>query len=270
MELGEKLRQARMEAGLSQRQLCGEAITRNMLSQIEHGTAKPSMGTLQYLASRLGKPVSFFLEEDAVHSPNKAVMESARRLYDAGEFAGAVLVLETYRAPDEIYDRERQLLEILTLLALAEQMIGEGREPYARELLEKAAALGAEAAYYSDELERRRLLLLGRIRGQKVCGLLPGLDEELLLRAEDALAAGITERAVHLLEAAQDRESPRWCFLRGESHMAQKEYQEAAKCFHGAESMYPKETAGKLETCYRELEDFKRAYEYACKQKEKL
>ena len=32
MELGEKLKQARLEAGLSQRQLCGEEITRNMLS----------------------------------------------------------------------------------------------------------------------------------------------------------------------------------------------------------------------------------------------
>ena len=43
MELGEKLRQARMEAGLSQRQLCGDVITRNMLSQIENGAARPSM-----------------------------------------------------------------------------------------------------------------------------------------------------------------------------------------------------------------------------------
>ena len=39
MELGEKLRQARLAAGLSQRQLCGDVITRNMLSQIESGAA---------------------------------------------------------------------------------------------------------------------------------------------------------------------------------------------------------------------------------------
>ena len=54
MSLGEKLRQARLEAGLSQRALCGEEITRNMLSQIEHGTARPSMDTLRALALRLG------------------------------------------------------------------------------------------------------------------------------------------------------------------------------------------------------------------------
>ena len=66
MELGEKLKQARLEAGLSQRQLCGEEITRNMLSLIENGAAKPSMKTLQYLAGRLGKSVSFFLEEETL------------------------------------------------------------------------------------------------------------------------------------------------------------------------------------------------------------
>ena len=83
MELGEKLKQARLEAGLSQRQLCGDAITRNMLSQIENGSAKPSMATLRYLAERLGKSVSFFLEEDAVLSPNQAVMAEIRTAYDA-------------------------------------------------------------------------------------------------------------------------------------------------------------------------------------------
>ena len=33
VEMGELLRQARLEAGLTQRELCGERITRNMLSQ---------------------------------------------------------------------------------------------------------------------------------------------------------------------------------------------------------------------------------------------
>ena len=78
MTLGEKLRQARLEAGLSQRQLCGEEVTRNMLSQIENGSAMPSMSTLAYFAQRLGRPVSFFLQEDAICSPNQERMERAR------------------------------------------------------------------------------------------------------------------------------------------------------------------------------------------------
>ena len=56
MHLGEKIRQARLEAGLSQRQLCGETITRNMLSQIENGSANPSMATLRFLAESAHHP----------------------------------------------------------------------------------------------------------------------------------------------------------------------------------------------------------------------
>ena len=131
MELGEKLRQARLAAGLSQRQLCGEEITRNMLSQIENGAARPSMKTLQYLAGRLGKSISYFLEEAAVVSPNVEVIASARRLYDSGDPAGAALVLEGYTAPDEIFDREKGLLQKLCLLDMAEKALEEKKDGYA-------------------------------------------------------------------------------------------------------------------------------------------
>ena len=97
MELAEKLKSARLEAGLSQRQLCGDVITRNMLSQIENGSAKPSMATLQYLAQRLGKSVSYFLEEQAVVSPNLDAMEKARHAYEQKAYALALNALETFR-----------------------------------------------------------------------------------------------------------------------------------------------------------------------------
>lgn len=106
MELGEKLRQARLEAGLSQRQLCGNIITRNMLSQIENGSASPSMKTLQALCAVLGKPVSYFLEEDALLSSNQPRMEAARRLYDAGQYGSALETLAAYQAPDPVFDRK--------------------------------------------------------------------------------------------------------------------------------------------------------------------
>ena len=100
MTLGEKIKQARLEAGLSQRQLCGEEVTRNMLSQIENGTAKPSMATLSYFAARLGKPVSYFLEEDAVLSPNQEVMTRARTAVLEGAGQKALQILADYRRPD--------------------------------------------------------------------------------------------------------------------------------------------------------------------------
>ena len=120
MELGEKIKQARLEAGLSQRQLCGDAVTRNMLSQIENGSARPSMDTLRYFAARLGKTLSYFLEEDAVLSPNQQVMRNAREAYDGGNWEAVLETLKEFRQPDDLFCRERDLLETLAALELAQ------------------------------------------------------------------------------------------------------------------------------------------------------
>lgn len=264
MDLGEKIRAARTEAGLSQRQLCGEAITRNMLSQIEHGTARPSMGTLKYLADRLGKPMSFFLEEDALMSPNAPVMDAARGAFDREDWAAAREALEDYRAPDPVYDRERQLLEALTCLKLAEKALREDRKPYARQLLE---GLSTQGTYCREDLERRRLLLLAELRQQdqkKCVSYLPSLDRELRLRAEAALTAGLPRRASELLAAMEGGQSPADQLLRGRALTEAGEYGPALRYLHNAERTLPLEAAPWLERCYKELEDYKKAYYYAC------
>ena len=110
MTLGEKIKQARLEAGLSQRQLCGEEVTRNMLSQIENGAARPSMDTLAYFAARLGKPISYFLEEDAVYSPNQELMRQARTAVFEKNGHEAARLLSNFRMPDPVFDTEAQLL----------------------------------------------------------------------------------------------------------------------------------------------------------------
>ncbi len=264
MELGEKLKAARLEAGLSQRQLCGEEITRNMLSLIENGSAKPSMKTLQYLAARLGKNVSYFLDEIAVLSPNQQIMSAARQLYDAGAYPEADRMLEGYRSPDEIYDREKEILWVLIRLGLAEEAIRQERTLYALELLKQTPV---ETAYLQQELNRKKLLLLGSLPGQQVSRQLPGLDEELLLRARDALEEEAFPRCARLLEAMEDTDSPRWHLCRGQVHLGQKQWKKAAAHLRQAEGAFPREVWPQLEVCYRELGNFQKAYEYACKQR---
>ena len=264
MKLGEKLRQARQEAGLSQRQLCAGIVTRNMLSLIENGTANPSMDTLKQLCARLGKPVSFFLEEEAVLSPNGQIMASARQHFDRGRFDAVLEQLSGFQSPDPVHDRERQLLMTLSLLGLAEQALMEHRLPYAQKLLDQAAP---SAPYCAEDLERRRLLLLARTAGEAVSHRLPSLDPELLVRAGEALRSGDPVRAGQLLDAAQDHAAPEWNLLRGKIFMELHQFHPAAACLHQAEAAFPLEAAPLLETCYRELEDYKRAYEYACKRR---
>ncbi len=266
MTLGEKLKEARLEAGLSQRQLCGDIVTRNMLSQIENGAAHPSMDTLRAFAARLGRPLSYFLEEDGALSPNLAAIEQARHAYDSGDFPGALEALGQFREPDTLLGREYALLTCLSLLGAASAAAAEGRTLYALELLARAGAVSLP--YCAEALERQRLLILGQVSGKKVaiCDLLPSLDEELLLRAEGALEKAEYSRAAALLDVAQER-SPRWQLLRGRVCLGQADYACAARCLHQAEAAFPGETVPLLETCYRELGDFRQAYFYACKRR---
>lgn len=225
MELGERIQQARQEAGLSQRQLCGEEITRNMLSLIENGAAKPSMKTMEYLARRLGKPLSWFLDEKA--------------------------------------EEKQQLGESWALLSRAEEALENQKTELARKLLEQLPPMTQEA-------ERRKLLLLSRLPGAdavEICKKLPSLDEELLLRARGALAEGEIDRGIRLLLAAEDPQNSQWQLLMGSLLLRKGDYAAAAEALTPAEAEYPAETAPMLEICFRELGDFKKAYEYACKQR---
>lgn len=266
MTLGEKLLAARQEAGLSQRQLCGDVITRNMLSQIEHGTAKPSMDTLRYLAHRLGKPVSFFLEEDFVLSPNQEHITKARLAFCAGDFSAARQALQAFQQPDPLLEWAWRHLSFVTALSAAQQALQQGKHRYARQLLEEAGSIG----HGIPALERQRLLLLGQVEGSdltQIAPLLPSLDEELLLRASAALNRGDTARADALLSAAEDWENPRWKLLRGQLLFAQKQYPAAAALLTQVENDHPEICLSLLEICYRELGDFQNAYAYACRQR---
>lgn len=262
MELGEKLLKARQEAGLSQRQLCGDVITRNMLSQIEHGTARPSMDTLRLLAARLGKPVSFFLEEEAVMSPNQELMEQVRKASPDQSW----LILKAFQQPDPVLEWEWKCRSFLSGLAAAEKALSEGKHLYARQLLEEVS----EFDHGIRSLERQRLLLLGKIPGEnlkKITERLPSLDEELLVRAEAALAGNDPDRAIAVLMAMEDPADPRGNLLLGQALMQKKEYALAADCLQKAEKTYPQSCLSLLEECFRELGDFKQAYEYACKRR---
>ncbi len=260
MELGEKLRAARLEAGLSQRALCGDEITRNMLSQIENGTAQPSMKTLRYLSSRLGKSMSYFLEESMPASPNAQRILLARRCYDLGDWMGTIRQLKEYKVPDPVFDRERDLLWSFSSLALAEEALREKKAPYARELLEQVVV----PVYAGREILRQKLLLLGRLRGERVSSRLPSLDEELMLRSREALEDEDYPRAMALMDAVENR-NPEYHLLRGQLCYSQEDYREAAEHLQQAEALYPKETVPQLEACFRELGDFEKAYLYACK-----
>ena len=252
MELGQKIRAARLEAGLSQRQLCGDTITRNMLSQIENGSARPSMDTLQILAARLHKTVSYFLDEGA--SCNEELM---KRLRQAPPEQVAELLKE-YVSPDPIFDRERYFLESNALLALSRQALQEGKTVYAQTLWEKAMAAGEKTPYF----QKTNALLAYEIdpaQAESLCKQLPEDDLLLQMRAESAVQEGKWTLALAYLKPIANPTS-RGYFLKGEAHFGLAEYEKAADAY--LKSQMP--VYDRLEKCYKEVGDFEKAYQYAC------
>lgn len=62
--LGQRIKEARLSKKMTQSEVVGTFITRNMLSQIESGNAVPSMKTLNYLAGVLEISPALLLEEE--------------------------------------------------------------------------------------------------------------------------------------------------------------------------------------------------------------
>lgn len=63
-DLGEKIKQARLDVGLSQKEL-GQALqlSDKAISSYEVGRAEPNLSTLKQISHLTGQPVSYFLDE---------------------------------------------------------------------------------------------------------------------------------------------------------------------------------------------------------------
>lgn len=265
MTIGQRILEARQKAGLSQRELAGENITRNMLSAIEHDKAKPSLDTLIYLSGVLKLPVGYFLGEEAPVIEGYDRLVSARRAYAAGQFRKCLDLLE--RIPEgEVLEPEVRLLRVLALLDLAEKTLGDGKTPYARELVDQAEKAGAVCPYFTGELRRRLLLLRGRsvFRPSQLSSILAGLPEdgELMLRAKGAMSDRRYSDALRYLNAI-DQHDPQWHYLMGEALFGQRDYDQARVHYHAVEQSMGRAVRRRLQICYAELKDFEKAYFYA-------
>lgn len=83
MEIGEKIKRLRTAKLMTQAELAGGEITRNMLSRIENGAALPSLGTILHIASKLNVSPGFLLagEEDEILYFKSGEIEGIKKAY---------------------------------------------------------------------------------------------------------------------------------------------------------------------------------------------
>ncbi|MGB9809087.1 MAG: helix-turn-helix domain-containing protein, partial [Caldanaerobacter sp.] len=65
-ELGRRIREERKRQFLKQGDLSGGEFSKGYISLIEKGKISPSLKALSYIAERLNKPITYFLDDDYV------------------------------------------------------------------------------------------------------------------------------------------------------------------------------------------------------------
>ena len=92
MTLGQRIKALRKERSMTQAALCGDFMTRNMLSQIENDQASPSLATVCYIAEQLQIPVGYLLDKEV--SPlvyrKAGLIELIRTAYAEGRWKDCI------------------------------------------------------------------------------------------------------------------------------------------------------------------------------------
>ena len=289
MTLGEKVRHARIERGMTQKQLVGEHITRNMLSKIENDSATPSMRTLEFLARQLDLPTSYFMSDFSLSdgkSPDG--LDDMRDAYREGRYLDCLAMLEeskTAGSTDEGY-----LLHALADIGAAKEALAQGDTARVKEHADSADYYNKQGLYYSAGIDAEMSLILAE------CALLLDISEfernardyesavekisfagrYNLCRAEYLVRSGETELAKKLLDAMTDipkaLEAKR-LYVYGLYHIATGSGETAVDELKKAEELSDSDTQRRLiykelEQCCLKAEDYKGAYFYAAKQRE--
>jgi tetratricopeptide (TPR) repeat protein len=97
LRLGERLRQLRVAAGLTQSELAGERFSKEYVSQIERGKTRPTRETIEWLAAQLGVDAGFLANGVATDERGRleGALARAEALTEAGKNDDAAAAYES-------------------------------------------------------------------------------------------------------------------------------------------------------------------------------
>src|SRR5438132_7983781 len=147
LRLGERLRQLRVAAGMTQTDLAGDRFSKEYVSQIERGKTRPTEETIKWIANRLGVDAGFLA--NGVSADERGRVDSALARADA--------LLEARRNDEALEEFENiraavlatglAELEVRALSGEATVRMRRGEVREAIVLLERARALSESSAF---------------------------------------------------------------------------------------------------------------------------
>lgn len=144
-ELGKRLKTARLSKKMTQSDVAGTFITRNMLSLIESGSAAPSMKTLEYLSDVLEVPMDKLLSdswEEDTEIPDFQALKHAKKLLTDKKY---VQLLEKIQA-EGIFMDELHAIRSIAHLETARTLSESGQAESIQKAVHHARLAADEAA----------------------------------------------------------------------------------------------------------------------------
>jgi tetratricopeptide (TPR) repeat protein len=163
LRLGERLRQLRVAASMTQTDLAGDRFSKEYVSQIERGKTRPTRETIEWLAQRLGVDAGFLANGVSADERGRvdAALARAEALLEARRNDEALEEFEGIRAAMLATGMQELESRALSGEATARMRLGEVREAIA--LLERARGL-CEGTSFSDVERADVLFRLGVAR----------------------------------------------------------------------------------------------------------
>src|SRR5919204_1640159 len=156
LRLGERLRQLRVAAGWTQTELAGDRFSKEYVSQIERGKTRPTQGTIEWLAERLGADPGFLASGVSTDERSRveAVLARAEALSGAHRYPEAIEVFsDAYAA---VLATGSPGLDVRALTGHAWARLQHGNLREALELLTRARGLTEDTSF--TDLDRADVL----------------------------------------------------------------------------------------------------------------
>ena len=168
-ELGKRIKEARLAKKMTQTEVVGSFITRNMLSQIESGSATPSLKTLEYLAGVLDSPIQTLIPDGregtadltADADPDSDKLSAAKQCYLDEQYELAAELAESLISGS--FSDEGYAIAARCYMSMAADCEKAGDMSKAALLAQKADELADKGIYASREIKTGCMLLLNRV-----------------------------------------------------------------------------------------------------------
>lgn len=296
MTLGQKVRELRLSKQMTQKELAGDFITRNMLSQIENDGAMPSMKTMEYLAGRLGKPIGYFLDEQHEDVSLSAMITQLISLNEKKDYEASVALIEEQVAHNPMFMKNKMMVDLYTnsYMYLGNAYMAQGKYEQAKVCYEKLLRFEGDMMIVSDIYLYKIYAQLAEVntylsdietakvyhkKGKDLIGrLLAGREvQSLYMKLMEGDYDELKSMAKELDLTDYDPYSlARFNMVVGSAYFNEEDYQQAKSYLEKALAYYKEKAYNsitallyeELSKCYSEMDDYKKAYDFLQKARE--